>query len=288
MPDYTTTGLLQKIYRRGWMAQAQVATQDDDVLAVATGELRLDLAELLKGARQEYLVFTETVTTTDGTYTVPERALAGTLRSVHRVSGSDLLPLTRLELDNRYGGLPGTVFGYYLEGSKLVFTPAGSNGTFRVSYQLSPAELTTAFMRITAKGATTLSGTVPSAWTGAITVDIQSGKPGFDPRALSLAATVTNSTTLTFGSGVIPAAVVVGDYVALTGTCAIPECPVELHEYLALRACAVLQATTNGPNAANLKALADEGRTKISNLLTPRTGDARIVVPRYGPGRRVW
>jgi len=287
MVDRTTTALLAKLKRRGWLADGQVTTSDDDLLAIASSEIALDIAPLLKAANEDYLLRSETITVSAGsTYALPARALAGGFRALYRVDGGSLVRLTRY--GERLEGLSGTTHGFFLEGSTVNFVPA-NGGTFRLVYQLSPGELTTTFATVTSVGATSITAALPTDWSGALTVDIQAGTPGFEPRGLSLACTASAGTTLTFAAGVIPSTVVAGDQVAFEGTVAIPECPVEVHEYLALRAAAVLAASTGAPNAGNLVNLASDARDKVGALLSPRTpGHPKPVVPRYGPGRRYW
>lgn len=296
--DWTTDKqILRSVKRRGMIPSTDETFSDTDILELANEELQSYIVPLLLGAREEFLVENyDITTTTDAGYTLPPRAVGRELRNVLWQSGDTYIPLSRIEPEREYElGNTGTggPYGYKFQNDQIVLVPAPASGTvIRLQYFIRPNQLVAASAAAVISsingGRTiiTTTATIPSTITTGILVDIVAAKPGFATQSKDLTTTATTSGTTITLTTALPSSVVAGDYVCLAQEAPVAQIPVELFPLLAERTCFKILEALGDPKAAVQKAVCDEMAKQAVRLLSPRSqGSARVIVPRYAPGR---
>lgn len=291
--DFTTTGLLASLKRRGMLPSTAETLSTADFLALATEELQTYVMKVLLAVREEYAVATYDLTLTAGTssYLMPTRAIGGKLRNVALVDSSGLTtPLARLEpgLSSNTQGNP---TGYSLQGDDVIFSPIPSAAdTVRLTYFRRPSSLvaTTAVGTITAinTGTKVVTCNVPVTFTTAVTYDFVRAQPPFKILGQDLAVTAVGGATVTF-TATLPTGLAVGDYVTLAGESAVPQIPVELHPLLSQRVVYKCLEALGDDKSVLAEQASDKMRMDLLTLLTPRVeGASRPIVNYNGPGFR--
>lgn len=292
--DFTTTGLLASLKRRGMLPSTTETLSTTDFLAIATEELQTYVWNTLPRT-EEYGVTTADVSVSSGTaaYKLPSRAVGGKLRDVWFVDGSSRIDLVRVEPENIGNfGTSGDACGFYLQGDDLVLVPTpNTSRTLRVSFHCRPSALvaTSAVAVVqsfnTGTGAITTTATVPATFSTSQTYDIVRAKPPFSILSMDLTASVASGTTVTFSS--LPAGLAAGDYVCLAGESPVAQVPVELHPLLSQRVAYKCLEALGDPRAKIAEEAADKMKLEAIKLLTPRVdGAARPIVNYHGPGFR--
>ena len=296
--DFTTTGLLASLKRRGMLNSNSDALDDTDYLAVATEELQSYVMPWLISLREEHGVADYDVTLVSGTaaYRVPPRACGDALRSVLvAVSGStDYVPLDRIDpQDAAWYGSTGGVVGYYFQDTDLVVVPTpAAAGSLRLKYHKRPSKLvaTSAVATISSISGSrlviTTTSTIPSTITASsIVVDVVDNVPGFKTLAMDYVTTATTSGTTITLTTALPSSVAAGDYVCLAGEAPVAQIPVETHPLLVQRVKAICLEALGDPKWKAADDLAVRMKKEIAPALTPRTkGSVRPLVNRNGPG----
>ena len=303
--DYTATGLITAIQRKGLLPNTAEALAPADYYALMWEEMQTYLVPLLMSVREEYYVTTLVpdlaFTSATDTYPLPYRAMAGKLRQVQiqlSSGSSTFVPLPRVEPERQYNyATSGSVDGYSLEGNNLVLVPSPmSSGTIRMKYFMRPNQPvdSSTCAQITAinTGTHTLTfASLPATFTTSTPLDLINGQPPFDLKAFDQTPTAVTATTLQFSSLPSPAngqggTLAVGDWVALAQQSPIPQIPYELFPLLSQAVvCAVLEAIGDKTGLQVALAKRDRLETKLLTLLQPRTeGSARVLINYYGPG----
>lgn len=296
-PDFTTTGLLASLKRRGMIPSTDEAFSTSDFLALCDEELQSYIIPLLLGVREEFLVKNYDVTVTAGTanYLLPPRAIGRELRAVLlSTNGTDFVPLPRIEPTREHElGSGSGVAGFKFENDSVVLVPGPQGGeTLRMKYFIRPNKLvaTSAVATISSIDAgrtvITTTASIPSTFTTGLLVDVVHSDPGFSTLAMDLTTTATTSGTTITVTTALPSTVTAGDYVCLAQESPIAQIPVEMMPLLAERvAYKVLEALGN-PRAVVQEKTAEKMAQEVLNLLSPRSqGNARPIVPRFGPGK---
>lgn len=124
---------------------------DDNILSIATGILWSRIVPAIMSIREDYFTKSDSLSVTSGQnkYAIPAAAIAGVLRDVRIVNGTQEYSLSQIPPERRTQTSPGEVLGYYIEGSDIVLypTPIRTGDTLVVSYfnrpdpiQLSPSK----------------------------------------------------------------------------------------------------------------------------------------------------
>lgn len=296
MPEFDNAELLTDIRERGSIPSEDVRFTDAKLLAAASLELRDAIAPLLVETQTERGVYLSDMAVTAGVaeYRLPSRALGARFKSVGwlQTGNTTYTRLRHLSADAYYlqsTTEQGNPVGFFVRDNTLVLVPTPNTvGTLRVPYYLRPATLTavSAAGVVTAVGASTLTvGSVPGGFTSGASYDVVRGSPGFETLVNRVTATIAGS-TLTFASPLptaAPTAPAVGDYVCLSGTAPVAQCPVEVRGLLAVRAARrAMKTGDDGQAAALLDADVEELTALARDLLAPRAdaepqefGDAR-------------
>lgn len=208
--------------------------EDPEIYAVASNQVNSKLVPLILSLKEEYyMTFEDQVVTDDqGAYPIPDRALGLSLREIKIIDAQAIQDLNRINPTEITSLAKGTPASFYLQGHDVMLypTPATTQGTLRLYYFLSPSEIvaTADCGRITDidRAAGLISAVTPAAWTTGDTFDLVSSKNGHQTKAFNLiASAVVASTSVTFSAADIPAAIEIGDYVALAGQAPFIQAP---------------------------------------------------------------
>lgn len=298
--DYTSTGLIANVKRRGFIP-AGSGLSAADILQVLTEQLRNYIPAFLKRIREEYIIAELRIAVTGATVPVPARAVGAALRSVDWLGPWDTVPrpLTRIEPERRnaYAATEtsGNAAGYVIQGNDLILVPAVTSGTLVLKYQQRPGQLVTVneCAQITAinTGTRTLTfASVPASFTTSMVYDVVPATPNFVARSLDIAVSSVTTTTVVL-SAAVPSTFVVGDYVCLAGETPVPQVPLEVHDLLAQAAASKIANSMGSTRKDAIKEALKDLREEITVLLTPRSdSNARYVINRNGVGfrRGVW
>lgn len=305
--DFTTTGLIAKVIRRGFLPPGG-ALSSSDILQYATDQLRSYIPAFLKDLREEYLIAKLTLTVTGPVVPAPARAVGAALRTLKwRGSDGRYIPIPRTEPERAgdfctSGSCPRA---YYFEGNNIVLLPAVSSGTLQLAYQQRPGELVlpTACARITAvdypnqqvtvASRPGLNAAAPSSFGGtSATYDLVGGTPNFVAYSLDFGAGFNTPIAFTgnigqFNDPVMPLGISVGDYLCLADETCIPQLPIELHDLVAQSAAAAIANATGSSRKDSINDALTKLEAQLTSILSPRNdGSGRAIVNRSSIGWR--
>lgn len=244
-PQYNTEELIKTIKRACSVPTSQLTYTPADFSALANDCLQTQVVPLMMSAREDYFVdHIDILSTADGVIPFPENAVGSKLRNVCYVQQSSplvLINLPRVDLDVVAGvGFYNinTLAGFYLEGNDLVLYPNTSvpvNTTLRMYYYkrtlvLAPPESYAQVQSVDPDTNTIVLDFVPYAWEVGTIVNSVSSTPNFSitNEAMEITALSSPSIILDSVDGIEE-----GDYISEEGYSAIPQVPIEAHNYLA-------------------------------------------------------
>lgn len=285
--DYTTTGLLASIRRRGMLPSSSVnGTDDDSLIALANEVLQAFVAPFILDVREGYLLARTprdlSITSGQSAYRLPPRAIGNKLREVTLLDASGnpqnvpCIDMERLQ-DFAASGAP---TGFYVSGAYLVLvpTPSSTQGTLRMDYYLRPSSLVsdaTLWATVTAISADRanidISGPVTDLADG-VAFDIIKASSPFDVLHAGLTGIVTTGPdNVRLSSGTFSDDLEVGDYVALADTAPVATIPAEIHPVLAqATVCKVLEALGDREGLAAAEAKLQREMDAARTLISPR------------------
>lgn len=297
--DFTTTGLLASIKRRGMLPSTSETLSNSDFLELATEELQTYVMEALLAAGEDYALDDYDISTTASTssYALPQRASASLIRSVLYNSGNGTYaPLQRITPERvaSFSSTSAHPEAFVLEDDRIILVPTpSSTGTLRLKHPRRPGKLVTTSAVATiasidaGRTVITTSSTIPSSFTTGLLVDVVDEKPGFGTLALESTTTATTSGTTITLTTALSSTVTAGDYVCLAGESPVPQIPVELHPLLAQRTAAVALRALGDSKANQADAAVERMRALAVSMLNPRTkGSPQYIINRNGPGFR--
>lgn len=278
---YTATELIDAVKSLASIPSSQNLFSTADFLRFANRTLSLKLSPLLKSVREEYHVVRKdyTVAADQTDYRIPRFAVADALRDVKLIDSSgNEESLARLEPEF----ITGEERGFFLEGNRVVlaWTPDGSEGTLRLTYERRAGRLVaaTACAQVTSiAGNNVTVSLVPSTFATGVEVDMIEANPGFDWLATDKELTGVSGTTLTFAS--VPSGLAEGDWIALAGESPVIQMPLELHPLLEQHvAIQCLQAQDKKAAAKEMKDDLKDMEQDALKVLTPRvTGEPKKI-----------
>jgi hypothetical protein len=291
--DYTTTGLLANMKRRGFTPAGSGLTTDD-FLQVLSEQLRSYIPAFLKGLREEFIIAQLSVTVTSPTVPIPPRACGAALRSIGwQYADGRVRPLDRIEPERRGDwALTGSEpQGFIFQGNNCILLPAVSSGTLVVSYQQRPGELV---LPTDCAVVTTINSTVivtvasmPASWGSGTLLDLVGAEPNFKLKAMDVPVNfVSGGTTISF-SDTLPTDLAEGDFIcAATETC-VPQLPMECFDLLAQAAAFQIATSTGSDRMKSIGLSLERLEKQLASVLSPRAdGSPRVIVNRSGIGRR--
>ena len=246
LPQYTTADLIANIKRRCSVPTSQLTYTNEDFSLLANDTLQGEVVPLLMSTREEYFIaYVDLPLPADGVIAIPSGTVGSKVRSVCYLQSSTPLSIVnvpRLDLDVIAGIGPasrnGSIAGFCIQNNNLHFysylgIPSGS--TIRIYYYKRTLALAqpSKYGRITSINAgtsTIVLDALPSDWATGTVLNTVSSTPGFSTTN-ELATIVTVSSPSIVLDTV--AGMAVGDYISDYGYSAIPQIPIEAHQYLA-------------------------------------------------------
>jgi hypothetical protein len=290
--SWTTNTLVSQVLRRAALPSAGPPS-DQEILDVATEEIRTRFVPFLREIREGYGLTSTTQTLTVGTadYRIPSDASGGAIHSLVYVdSAGNERNLTQLTVqDDQEWSTNGAVRGYALIGDKIRLFPAPDTAdTLRILYHRRPSSLVPVneCFPVASKTSTTVTVTGTPSWTSGTPVDIVQYLPHFAQVVDNNAAT-RSSSTFTLASSAPTTDIVAGDYVCLHMETCVPGLPAELHAALVSATAAQLlvedgDAQGAAMEMASCQRIMDAARATLS----PRAdGSPRFLIPRNSPTR---
>jgi hypothetical protein len=290
--SWTTDTLVSQVRRRAAVPDTGTPTAQE-ILDVATEEIRTRFVPFIREQREAFGLKTTTRTLTVGTadYRIPSDASGGAIHSlVYVKSDGTERNLVRLTVqDDREWSTNGTVRGYELIDGKVRLYPAPDTAdTLRILYFRRPSALVpvSSCFPVASKTSTTVVVTGTPSWTSGTPIDVVQYLPHFDQVVDDNAATRSTS-TFTLASSAPTTDIVAGDYVCLHMETCIPGIPAELHAALVSATAAQIlveegDAQGAAMETANAQRIMDAARATLS----PRAdGSPRFLIPRNSPTR---
>jgi hypothetical protein len=244
-PQYNTEELIKAIKRACSVPTSQLTYTNEDFAEIANDCLQTEVVPLIMSTREDYLVEYEDVSSpADGVIPFPASAVGAKLRNVCFVQQSSplvLVNLPRVDLDVVAGvGFfnYATLAGFYVQGNDLVLYPNTSvpvNTQLRLYYYkrtlvLAPPALYGQVQSIDTGSNTVVLDFVPYDWAAGTQINSVGSQPNFVvTNALATVSAVSSpSIVLDTVEGIE-----VGDYISEVGYSAVPQVPIEAHNYLA-------------------------------------------------------
>lgn len=245
---YTSEELIDSVKRRINIPTNQNTFSDEDILAFADEETMLAIVPAIMSLHEDYLLFQEDadLVASQSDYVIPHRAVGNKLYDLQFVDeNGNCMEMSRATVAERplNGTYDTTPYSYYVMNNKVVLMPdigASVTGSLRFIYYIRPSSLvaTTAVGVITGIDTTTGIVTIaafPDDFDTNAEYDFYKAKSPHNVLAkdLSVSAVSSAGKTLTFDADELPGDLEVGDHVAISQQCAIPQIPSDLHVYLA-------------------------------------------------------
>ena len=228
-------------------------SEDSDLLKLLNDYLQTTIAPAIMSVREGYFdrQYRTALSATTSTYRVNPRALLGCERDIRYVNsdGTRSPPLDQISpgdvdmvQDSQSASKP---TGFYMEGNYIKLIPtmgSDASGYLEEVFPMRPSELVlvTNTRRVSSVSGTTitLTAAVPSGWDTDDTFDIHSKYSGAELKCWDKAAGTVSGTTIITSTDIDGTltgefAVEAGDYVCLSGECAVPAVPYEFHQVLA-------------------------------------------------------
>lgn len=287
MRDHTTTGLIDIIKIRAMVPISQDTFPRATILDIATDEIRAVIVPSILATNEEWLL-----TSTNPAYArsveVPKNAISGSLRDIQLVKGSSLRSVPKLSVEDlTTSDASQNRVGFIIEDTTIKFYGA-EHDSVMLRFYASPGALVTTdtCAQITAisydsgQDVTTFTTSAnPTDWATSLYVDFVSNTPFYKSSNVNTNATVDDSTTITV-AGDLTSTVLVGDWIAPTGTSPIAQIPQEWLPYLAQAVVSVI-LEAQGDFEAAAKSTSRQMALKASLLgtVTPRVrGEAKKIV----------
>jgi hypothetical protein len=291
---YTSQDLLDSINNKVFIPSTQDTFTDEDLLKIATDEMRDYILPKIKQTREEFFVTEKdhTVTTDTDSIVVPDRAVGNAFRDVQLIQGGVKRILARLDLEDRvYESNSGPLRGYYFEGNKIKLI-GSLTGTVRLYYVRRPGRLVLpseagSITSITPGASTTVIAvsTIPSSWGAAETVDMIRSTSGFSTLVDDVSATISG-TDITVANTDVPSDLAVGDWVSLQDTSPVPQVPAEWFSFLAQSvASQVLESQGDFEALSRSDMKKDKMEANALSLITARVqGQSKKIVSPHNRG----
>ena len=237
-----------------------------------------------------------TLTVNVESYALPERCWSGSMGQVSLVdsAGNESLPLEYVEWEDlvaEEGVWAAPRYTFVGDSLQLLPAPTDATLTLRVRYVRRPSRLAlvAACTKLTAVGATTLSGTIGSGWTSPTVVDLVRGNTHGTPLEDDVAVTFTG-TTITRSSGTTATTgaklVAIGDYACLEGTTCIPQVPEEALTYVLEQAAVICSRVMGDMEALRMHSTAaHEAQGDLNKAIGKRSDKSAKAINRTSPLR---
>lgn len=283
------------------MPTSQLTYTPEDFALIANDCLQTEVVPLIMSTREEYFVdYVDVQSSADGVIPIPEYAVGEKLRSVCYVQQTSPLILSnlpRIDLDVVAGvGFfnNNTLAGFYVQGNDLILYPNNSvpvNTTIRLYYYrrclvLAAPEAYGQVISVDEMTNTVVMDFVPYDWAIGTELNSVASQPNF---------TITNElatiTALSSPSVVLDTVegIEVGDYISGLGYSAVPQVPIEAHNYLAqLTAAKCLEGLGDNEGTAIATKKAEVLKTNLLIMISQRVDGSVKKVMNPNGGLRMW
>jgi hypothetical protein len=288
---------VDSVYRNTALPNSQITYEIDDIVAFLNEEQQTTITALVQSIREEYWIQYYDVTIQSGVtaYTVPQRAIMGTLEDIVLVDGSgNEIEIAQLAPEQKkvapfYSFVPiASQRGMFARDDTFNIYPTTfpfpSGFTIRFKYARRPNIMCQS--SFCAQVLTVNSGTkivtvsaVPSGWTANSTyLDVINNVPQFTSSSDDNLITNISGTSITLTS--CPSTIAVGQWLCPMGTTCVPQLPVELYPLLINSACLRVFTSMQNANGFNTTAkIVTAQMEDAKTLLTPRwKGQPRKIV----------
>lgn len=282
MSQYDTDYIIAQVKRRGSLPTSQNLFTDAKLVLMIDDELKTRIVPFLMSFHDNWFV-THTTYSGDSsttTFAIPSDAVGQKLKDVTIFVGTDIkygnVPLLE------YRNLQYANYGYYIEGTNIIFYPAtktpSTGDTINLSYYkrvsnivaTSEARAISAIATADVDSATTL----PATFVTNAEVQIVSKSSPFNIVWTGTISSVTGN-TVTLSSS--PTSAVVGDWLCLAGETVFPQIPIEcmplLCQAVVIRCMESMNDREGMQNAAsNYQQIEYSAKTTLSPRVDSRPG----------------
>ncbi len=291
---YTSELLIESVKRRINIPANQNTFTDEDILAFADEELGLSVVPAIMSLHEDYLLFVEDqdLVENQNDYIIPYRAVGNKLYDLQYVDqdGNVYLMSRATAADEPFYQGSYTVnrtYAYYIKNNRISLMPritGDTQGTLRFIYYIRPSQLVmTEDVGVvtdinTDTGDVTVSS-LPSTFSTNTPLDFYKAQSPHNVLKIDKTPTSVNSTskTITFDTEDIPSDLAVGDQIALSQQCAIPQIPSDLHVYLAQKTAErILEAQGDSEGLALAKQKSAEMQNSASLMIDNRVDESPI------------
>lgn len=300
-PQYNTEELIKNVKRACSVPTSQLTYTDQDFSALANDSLQTEVVPLIMSTREEYFVdYEDVLSTADGVISIPKNAVGAKLRSVcfmQQTSPLVLVNLPRIDLDVVSGvGFfnYATLAGFYVQGNDIILYPNTSvpvNSNLRLYYYRRTLVLASPTQYGQVQSVDTLTNTVvmdfvPYAWEVGTELNSVSSEPNFATTNEGATITAISSPSIVLSS---VDGIEVGDYISELGYSAVPQIPIEAHNYLAqLTAVKCLEGLGDREGQKAAQAEAEVLKQNLLIMISQRVdGSVKKVMSPDG-GLRLW
>lgn len=281
--------ILKSIKRRAVTPASQNLFEDQDFLDFATEEIDSHIVPMLNVQQENYFLVTQDIDLVAGQtkYPIHYRATGNTLKDVCYVSSndsSDVQKMSEIDISEVYDiGTYNTSqpYSYYTSSNEICLVPENTNytGKLRMSFHLRtnslvPMEEVGVITAIdTALGIVTVEA-VPEKFLVTELYDFVMERSPHKIITFDNPVSSVNLGTgeITFGPGVLPSSLRVGDHLCLATTTAIPNVPSDLHNLVCHRAAARILAAVGDTEALQVA----EAQSQILNKAAADLTNKRV------------
>lgn len=300
--SYMTSDDLIAAVKRNILSPTHQSTfTEDDILAFANEEMSMGLVPSIKELHEDYLMYTEKIPLEQNKtrYAIPYRSVGDSLREVAFSDSSGIIyPSTRIGVGDLSWYNNQTVqqnYAFYVENDEICLVPENFHpaaDTYIVmTYYMRPNVLVKLDQVAVISSIDRNTGVIqvsnlPEDFVITETYDLIKVRSPNKNLNYDITALAINSTakTITLNIDDIPDRLAVGDHIALSEECAIPQVPSDLHPVLAHRTSTRVLAALGdfeGLQNANVKLAEYQAKTEV--LIDNRVEDApKKVVNRNG------
>lgn len=300
-PQYNTEDLIKNIKLSCSVPTSQLTYTDSDFTDIANRCLQTKVVPLVMSTREEFFVEYEDVgTTADGVIPIPGNAVGSKLRTVSFVQQENplvLVNLPRINLDVVAGvGFFNfaTLAGFYVQGNDLVLYPNTAvpvNSRLRLYYYRRTLHLAAPeeYGRVTAidvDAKTVTLNNIPVDWVVGSELNSVASTPNFKVTSILTTITALNAPSITLDS---VEGISVGDYLSFEGFSAIPQIPIEAHNFLAqVSAVDCLEGLGDRAGMQVAQAKADQLEKSLLVMISNRVDGSPKKLVNPDGGMRLW
>ncbi len=291
---YTSELLIESVKRRINIPSNQNTFTDEDILAFADEELGLSVVPAIMSLHEDYLLFTEdqVLVANQNDYIIPFRAVGNKLYDLQYLDESNnvyLMSRATAADEPFYQGAytVNRTYAYYIKNNRISLMPkitGNTQGTLRFIYYIRPSQLVLTTKVATVSNINRDTGEItvtnlPSTFSTSTPLDFYKVQSPHNVLKIDKIPASVNSTskTITFDTDDIPDDLAVGDQIALSQQCAIPQIPSDLHVYLAQKTAErILEAQGDSEGLALAKQKSSEMQQSASLMIDNRVDESPI------------